>query len=522
MGENSVNKIANNLIFDLPASIVVFLVALPLCLGIALASGAPLISGIVAGVVGGVVVGAMSRSPLSVSGPAAGLASIVFIAIQDLNSFPAFLCSVVIAGLLQILFGYLRAGVIGHFVPLAVIKGMLAAIGLILILKQIPHAVGYDADFEGDESFLQPDGENTFTDIIQAWNFLTPGAVAVALVSLLILILWDRPAFKQHKVIKLIPGPLLVVLTGILLNALFARYFINYQIMPSHLVSLPEISQATGFVSLLTFPDVTQLLNPKIYTIAVTLALVASLETLLSIEAADKLDPFKRITPLNRELKSQGVANVVSGILGGLPVTSVIVRTSANVAAGARSKLSAIAHGVLLGGAILLVPKFLELIPLSCLAAILLMVGYKLTSLTVVKDIYAKGKTQFVPFVVTIIAILFSDLLLGVFIGLLVSLFFVIKTNFKSAVFLMNDGDNYIIKFTKDVSFLNKSSLRRSLEKIPAGASLMIDGANAEFIDQDIMAILEDYRNEATSKNISLEFKKSNRAMNSFFRQTEN
>ncbi len=521
MGENPDNKLSNNLIYDLPASIVVFLVALPLCLGIALASGAPLFSGIIAGVVGGVVVGALSRSPLSVSGPAAGLASIVLMAIQDLNSFPAFLCSVVIAGLLQILLGYLRAGVIGHFVPIAVIKGMLAAIGLILILKQIPHAFGYDVDFEGDESFLQPDGENTFTDIIQAWNFLTPGAIIVTIVSLLILILWDRPAFKRHKVIKMIPGPLLVVLTGILLNTLFTLYFTDYQIMQSHLVSFPEISQTTGLASLFTFPDVSQLLNPKIYTIAITLALVASLETLLSIEAADRLDPYKRITPLNHELKSQGVANVVSGVLGGLPVTSVIVRTSANVAAGARSKLSAIAHGVLLGGAVLLFPRFLELIPLSSLAAILLMVGYKLTSLKVVKEIYEKGVTQFLPFVVTIIAILFSDLLVGVFIGLLVSLFFVIKTNFKSAIFLMNDGNNFIIKFTKDVSFLNKSSLRRALEKIPAGASLMVDGANAEFIDQDIMAILEDYRSEATSKNISLEFKKSNRAMNSFFRQAE-
>ena len=521
MGENLDNKLFNKLIYDLPAAIVVFLVAVPLCLGIALASGAPLFSGIVAGVIGGVVVGSLSRSPLSVSGPAAGLASIVLIAIQDLNSFSVFLCSVVIAGLLQILLGYLKAGVIGHFVPMAVIKGMLAAIGLILILKQIPHAVGYDADFEGDESFLQPDGENTFTDIIQAWNFLTPGAVVVALVSLLILILWERPAFKQHKIIKLIPGPLLVVLAGILLNALFARYYVYYQIMESHLVSFPEISQAAGFASLLTFPDVSQLLNPKVYTIAVTLALVASLETLLSIEAADKLDPNKRITPLNHELKSQGVANVISGVFGGLPVTSVIVRTSANVAAGARSKVSAIAHGVLLAGAVLLFPKFLELIPLSCLAAILLMVGYKLTSLTVVKAIYVKGITQFVPFVVTIIAILFSDLLLGVFIGLLVSLFFVIKTNFRSAVFLMNDGTNFILKFTKDVSFLNKSALRTALEKIPPGASLMIDGANAEFIDQDIMTILEDYRNEANSKNISLEFKKSNKAMNAFFRLDE-
>jgi MFS superfamily sulfate permease-like transporter len=515
------DEFSGNLIYDLPASIVVFLVALPLCLGIALASGAPMFSGIAAGVIGGVVVGALSKSPLSVSGPAAGLASIVLLAINDLHSFPAFLCSVVIAGLLQILLGYLRAGVIGHFVPVAVIKGMLAAIGIILLLKQIPHAVGYDADFEGDESFLQPDGKNTFTDIIQAWDFLTPGAIVIALVSLLILILWERSFFKEHKIIKMIPGPLLVVLLGILLNAMFARYFQSLLIMPSHLVSFPEVSNSAGFASLFTFPDVSQLTNPKVYTVAITLALVASLETLLSIEAADKLDPYKRITPLNRELKSQGVANVLSGLVGGLPVTSVIVRTSANVAAGARTKLSAIVHGLFLMSAVILFPHFLELIPLSSLAAILLMVGYKLTSLKIVKEMYEKGITQFLPFLVTIIAILFSDLLTGVFIGLLVSIFFVIKTNFKSAVFIMNDGNNFILKFTKDVSFLNKSSLRKALEKIPRGASLMIDGGNAEFIDQDIISILEDYKNEAPSKNISLEIKKSNGAMNSFFRHNE-
>ncbi len=512
---------SGNLIYDLPASIVVFLVALPLCLGIALASGAPMFSGIAAGVIGGVVVGALSKSPLSVSGPAAGLASIVLLAINDLHSFPAFLCSVVIAGLLQILLGYLRAGVIGHFVPVAVIKGMLAAIGIILLLKQIPHAVGYDADFEGDESFLQPDGKNTFTDIIQAWDFLTPGAMVIALVSLLILILWDRSSFKEHKIFKMIPGPLLVVLLGILMNAMFAHYFQHLQVMPTHLVSLPEISQSKGFASLFTFPDVSQLTNPKIYTVAITLALVASLETLLSIEAADKLDPYKRITPLNRELKSQGVANLLSGLVGGLPITSVIVRTSANVAAGARTKLSAIVHSLLLFSSVLLFPHFLELIPLSSLAAILLMVGYKLTSLKIVKEMYEKGITQFLPFLVTIIAILFSDLLMGVFIGLLVSVFFVIKTNFKSAVFIMNDGNDFILKFTKDVSFLNKSSLRKALEKIPRGASVMIDGGNAEFIDQDIISILEDYKNEAPFKNISLEFRKSNRAMNSFFRHSE-
>ncbi len=517
--QNNFNELKDSLKADVPASIVVFLVALPLCLGIALASGAPLFSGVVAGVVGGIVVGALSKSPISVSGPAAGLASIVLISIQGLNSFPAFLCSVVIAGVIQVLFGFLRAGIIGHFVPIAVTRGMLAAIGLILILKQIPHAVGYDADFEGDESFFQPDGENTFTDIIQAFNFITPGAIVIAFVSLAILVLWERPAVRQIKLVSLLPGPVVVVVMGIILNAFFATYLPAYQIMPSHLVSFPDVSQTAGFASLFTFPDISHLTNPKIYTIAITIALVASLETLLSIEAADRLDPFKRITPLNHELKSQGVGNILSGLLGGLPITSVVVRTSANVAAGARSKMSSIIHGVLLATAVLMFPRFLELIPLSSLAAILLVVGYKLASLNVLRYMYSKGITQFAPFVVTVIAILLSDLLVGVFIGLLVALFFVAKTNFRSAVFFMNDGNNFIIKLTKDVSFLNKSSLRRALEKIPAGASLLVDGSKAEFIDQDIIAILEDYKNEAFSKNIHLEYKKSNNAMHTFFRQ---
>jgi MFS superfamily sulfate permease-like transporter len=514
-------ELKDNIIFDLPASIVVFLVALPLCLGIALASGAPLFSGILAGTIGAVVAGSLSGSPLSVSGPAAGLTSVVFTSIQEVNSFSVFLSCVVLAGMLQILLGYLRAGVIGHFVPVAVIKGMLAAIGLILILKQIPHAVGYDVDFEGDESFVQSDGENTFTDILQALNYFSGGAILVTFVSVAILILFERPSMRRHSWLMLIPAPLLVVLAGILLNGLFSNYFPVLEIKSSHLVSFPSAFKNTSLPGLLTFPDFSQWANPKIYTIAITLALVASLETLLSIEAADKLDPFKRITPLNRELKAQGVANMMSGLVGGLPVTSVIVRTSANVAAGARTKISAIAHGILLMSAVLLFPTFLELIPLASLATILLMVGYKLASIAVVRGMYEKGLTQFLPFLITIVAILLSDLLMGVFIGLLASLFFVIKTNFKTAVLVVNDETEYLVKFTKDVSFLNKSSLRNVLEKIPKGSALIIDGANAQFIDQDIIATLEDYIKGAPAKNISVELKKSNRALNSYFRHAE-
>jgi MFS superfamily sulfate permease-like transporter len=515
------NKHSDTLAFDIPASVVVFLVALPLCLGIALASGAPLFSGILAGVIGGVVVGALSRSPLSVSGPAAGLTSIVVVSIQDLGSFSIFLTCVVLAGLIQVAFGFMKAGSIGHFVPVAVIKGMLAAIGLILILKQLPHAVGYDVDFEGDESFLQGDGKNTFSDILEAFNYFTPGAIVVAAISLIILVVLDYPSLKRFKFFRIFPSALFVVFVGIAINMLTKKYFPALEIQSSHLVNFSGKSETTRFIDFFTFPDFTQFRNIKVYIVAITLALVASLETLLSIEAADKLDPFKRITPLDHELKSQGIANVLSGLVGGLPVTSVIVRTSANVASGARTKMSTITHGILLLLAVVLIPSFLELIPLASLAAILLVVGYKLTSIKVYTEMFRKGYSQFIPFLVTVIAILFSDLLMGVFIGILVSVFFVLKTNFKSAILLVGDNDNFLVKFTKDVSFLNKSSLRSVFEKIPRNASVIIDGSNAQFIDQDIISTVEDFILSAPTKSISVELKKSNRAQNAYFRNPE-
>ncbi|HPM29265.1 MAG TPA: SulP family inorganic anion transporter [Chryseolinea sp.] len=511
------NRLSSTLVTDLPSSVVVFLVALPLCLGIALASGAPLFSGIIAGIVGGVVVGALSQSPLSVSGPAAGLTSIVVASIQDLGSFSVFLSCVVLAGVLQVAFGFLKAGVIGHFVPVAVIKGMLAAIGLILILKQLPHAVGYDVDFEGDESFMH-NGKNTFGDIIEAFSFFTPGAVIIALISIVILLLWDKPILKQYRFFQLFPGALFVVLAGIGLNFLFKNNFPNLEVQSSHLVNFSSNSETTRFIDFFSLPDFSQLANSKVFIVAITLALVASLETLLNIEAADKLDPFKRITSLDHELKSQGVGNIVSGLIGGLPVTSVIVRTSANVASGAKSKASAISHGFLLLIAVALIPSFLQLIPLASLAGILLVLGYKLTSVGLFKEMFKKGYGQFVPFIVTIVAILFSDLLIGVFIGILVGIFFVLKTNFKSAIMLVNDGDNFLLKFTKDVSFLNKASLRKSFESIPNNASLIIDGSNAQFIDQDIIATVEDFKLSAPTKNIDVQIKKSNRAQNFYFK----
>jgi MFS superfamily sulfate permease-like transporter len=490
---------------DFPASVVVFLVALPLCLGIALASGAPLFSGLIAGIVGGVVVGALSGSSVSVSGPAAGLTTIVAAAILDLGSFQAFLLSIVLAGLIQIGLGFARAGTIGHFFPSSVIKGMLAAIGLILILKQIPHAIGYDEDFEGDESFFQADGQNTFTELLNAVDYISPGAIAISVICLLILIIWNKNMLQRFRFFRLVPAPLGAVGIGILLNLLFNSLMPYFAIDARHLVSVPALLGSSGSSSFFVFPDFSLLSNPKIYIAAITIAIVASLETLLSIEACDKMDPSHQITPLNRELKAQGVGNLVSGLLGGLPVTSVIVRSSANINSGARTKASAISHGLILLIALLTIPGFLNLIPLSCLAAILLLVGYKLTKFSLYKEMYAKGSSQFYPFLITIVAILFTDLLKGVFLGIVVALFFILKTNFQKAIITVHSEDNYLIKFSKDVSFMHKASLRNALVKVPNETRLLIDGSKSHFIDEDILETIEDYIESAKSKQIEVE-----------------
>jgi len=490
---------------DFPSSVVVFLVALPLCLGIALASGAPLFSGLIAGIVGGVVIGALSGSSVSVSGPAAGLTTIVAAAILDLGSFQAFLLSVVLAGLIQIGLGFAKAGTIGHFFPSSVIKGMLAAIGLILILKQIPHAVGYDEDFEGDESFFQADGENTFTEILNSLNSLSPGAVVISVTCLFILILWNKNTLQRFSFFRLVPAPLGAVTVGILVNILFNSFIPDLTIDQKHLVSVPQLLGSSEAGSFFVFPDFSLWADPKIYIAAITIAIVASIETLLSIEACDKMDPSHQITPLNRELKAQGVGNLVAGLLGGLPVTSVIVRSSANINAGARTKASAISHGLILLIALLAIPGFLNLIPLSCLAAILLVVGYKLTNFSLYKEMYAKGSSQFFPFAVTIVAILFTDLLKGVFLGIVIALFFILKTNFQKPFITVHSEDNYLIKFSKDVSFMHKASLRNALVNVPNDTRLLIDGSKSHFIDEDILETIEDYIETAKSKHIEVE-----------------
>jgi MFS superfamily sulfate permease-like transporter len=497
-------KLSNYWLYDFRAAIVVFLVALPLCLGIALASGAPLIAGLIAGVVGGIVVGSLSKSPLSVSGPAAGLTSIVASSISVLGTFEAFAFSVVVAGLIQLALGFFRAGTIGNFFPASVIKGMLAGIGLILILKQIPHAVGYDVDYEGDETFFQADGKNTFSELLEAFNYLTPGALVVSVVSLAILFAWEHPHMRKWAWVTKTPGALVAVAVGTLLALLFNNLSEVLLIESRHMVSVPRLSQ--GGASFFHLPDFSVWQNPTVYSVALTLALVASLETLLSIEASDKMDPYRRMTPLNHELKAQGVANTLSGLLGGLPLTSVIVRSSANIMAGAKSKASTITHGAILMLAVLLIPHWLEFIPLSCLAGILIFVGYKLTKPQLYIETRAKGNSQFIPFLVTTLAVLLTDLLTGVFIGLLASVFFILRTNFKQAVLLVNNDQNsYLLKFTKDVSFLNKSTVRDLFQKVPKGARLIIDGTYSRFIDQDIQETISDFLEEAKTKDIHVE-----------------
>jgi MFS superfamily sulfate permease-like transporter len=513
----------DNLRYDLPAGLVVFLVALPLCLGIALASGAPLFSGVIAGVVGGLVVASVSGSALSVSGPAAGLTVIVATAITQLGSFEAFLLAVVLAGVIQIVLGLAKAGIIGYYFPSSVIKGMLAAIGLLLILKQIPHALGYDFNFEGDESFepvftnpnlqdqsaVATGGENTLTELYHA--FLEPhvGAVIISVISLAILILWDRPFIQRIRVLKQIPAPLLVVIAGIIINELFLNSFPLLALTGNHLVNLPVAEKISKLGEELTFPDYSLIGSYPIYITAVTIAIVASLESLLSIEAADKLDPYKRNTPASRELIAQGVGNMVSGLIGGLPVTAVIVRSSANINSGAKTKVSAITHGVFLLASVLFIPFLLNKIPLSCLAAILLIIGYKLSRVSLYKHMYKIGMDQFVPFTVTIAAILFTDLLRGIAIGMVFSIFFILRNNYKTSYYLHkeNGGASDIIKLvlSQEVSFLNKANIQSTLDRVPDNAMVIIDGSLSEHIDYDVLEIIHNFKQTAHSRNINLE-----------------
>jgi len=520
---------------DLPAGLVVFLVALPLCLGIALASGAPLFSGIIAGIVGGTVVAFASGSPLSVSGPAAGLTVIVLNAITSLGSYDVFLLAVVMAGVIQIVLGFLKAGVIGYYFPSSVIKGMLAAIGIILILKQIPHAVGYDIDNEGDFDFIQADGQNTFSEILNSINHIHPGAVIIAAISLFILIMWERPFLKKYAFFKIVPGALLVVILGILINEWFKTNNPSLYLSNEKLVQLPVANSASEFIGQFTLPNFSALGNYQVYLVAITIAIIASLESLLSVEAADKLDPYKRNTPTNQELKAQGLGNLVSGFIGGLPLTAVIVRSSANVNAGAKTKLSAIIHGLFLLISVIGLATVLNKIPLACLAALLLLVGYKLAKISLFTSMFKLGWEQFLPFVITVVAIQFSDLLKGIAIGMVVAVIFILmnvykrikntndskgmlhaltqllKNNYKSEYYYKKKeykpGEQIVIELDEDVSFINKGSIAFTLDDLPEDSSVLIDGSKSHTIDIDVLEILHNFKNSAELKNIKLEFK---------------
>jgi MFS superfamily sulfate permease-like transporter len=501
---------------DLPASVVVFLVALPLCLGIALASGAPLLAGIFAGVIGGIVVGSLGGSAVSVSGPAAGLTVIVASGIAEAGNYAGFLTAVVLAGVLQVALGFVRAGVVVHFVPACVVRGMLAAIGLILILKQIPHALGVDSDFEGDEAFAH-EGGNTFTDLLEAVMSARPGAVLVFVVALVALLAWNR--IGPRVLGGLVPGPLVAVVAGTLVHVGIEQWWPVAALEASHRVGIPAIHGLKGIADALPFPDFDRLFDPVVLRLALTLGLVASVETLLSVEASDRIDPLRRTTSMNRELKAQGVANVMAGLIGALPITAVIVRSSANVTAGGRTKTSAIAHGVLLLIAALFMAPLLQHIPLAALAAVLIAMGWKLTRPRLLIEQSRRGLDQSLPFAVTIVAILLTDLLVGVLLGIAVGVFFVVRSNFHSALVVTRDGDQLLIRFAKDVSFLNKPTLIQTFAEIPEDSHVMIDGTRAQFIDRDIAECIEEFIETAPRRGIAVEIRRSQASMNPMFKE---
>lgn len=498
---------------DLSASLVVFLVALPLCLGIGLAStGRPdlVFSGVIAGFVGGLVVGFASGSPLGVSGPAAGLVMIVLAAIETLGSFEALLLATFLAGILQVIGGFLRAGIIGYYFPSSVIKGMLAAIGLTLILKEIPHALGYDKDFMGDLALMQLDGHNTFNEIYYAFQALSPSAIIISVVSVALLIFFERPFLKKFAIFKFLPGALFVVIIGILLNLLFSAIKPEWVLAGEHVVQLPVANGAGDFIGFFRLPDFSSFSNPQLYVVALTIALVASLETLLCVEATDKLDPYKRSTPTNRELKAQGVGNMISGLIGGLPITQVIVRSSANINAGAKSKLSTMCHGAILLLAAYFIPHFLNLIPLASLAAILLMVGYKLSKLALYRGMFRLGYEQFIPFMATIAGILLTDLLRGIAIGMAVAIFYILRKNYKHSYHYKKEKtpeeETITIRLSEEVTFLNKASIQATLDQVPDHSRVVIDGSHSVHIDHDVLEIIHDFRAHAAPlRNIRVE-----------------
>lgn len=497
---------------DIPASIVVFFVAVPLCLGIALGSGAPLFSGIIAGIVGGIVVGIASGSPLGVSGPAAGLAVIVLTAIATLGgSWETFLLAVVLMGVIQLIAGFLKLGFIAYYFPSSVIKGMLTGIGLLIILKQLPHAFGYDKDYEGDWSFDQWDGENTFSELVKMLQYISPGVLLISGICMAILLLWDMVLVKKHKIFGVINGPLVAVMAGIVLHYFYMQGILPFTLKPEQVVNLPVAASLGDFLGQFTFPDFSQLTNPQVYSIAFVMAIVASLETLLCVEATDKLDPEKRVTPTNRELKAQGLGNIISGLIGGLPLTQVIVRSSTNITFGGKTKMSAILHGVYLLISAITIASLLNMIPLATLAVILFIVGYKLAKPSLFKQMYRQGIEHFIPFIATIIGILLTDLLMGIGIGMAFAVFYLLLNNYRNAYDIKdvsNSPHDHHIVLSEEVSFLNKGGILQMLNNIPENSKVLIDGSRSKFIHQDVIEIIQDYIIHAkTMKNIAVELK---------------
>lgn len=504
-----------NLKSDFASGLVVFLVALPLCLGIALASGAPLFSGIISGIVGGIIVGYLSKSHLSVSGPAAGLTAIVLTAITDLGAFDSFLLAVLLAGIMQLALGFIKAGSISNYFPTNVIEGMLAGIGVIIFLKQIPHAFGYDKDYEGDLAFLQPDGENTFSEIFHLLGHIHLGVVCITIISLFILIVWNKIEFL--KKLKLVPPALVAVIVSIIINQIFISSGSSLAVLEDHLVRLPVPTSLEEFKAIFVLPDFTSITNSKVWVVAVTIAIVASIETLLCIEAADRMDAQKRYTDTNVELKAQGIGNLVSALLGGLPMTSVVVRTTANNSAGAKSKMSTIIHGVLLMVSVLAIPTLLNKIPLATLAAVLLLIGYKLANPKTIKHFYEKGKYQFIPFIATLLAVVFTDLLKGVALGMIISIIFVLKGNMKRAYNFRKeqyqDGDIIHIDLAQEVSFLNKAAIKSTLASIPENSTVEINASDTVYIAHDVLDLIKEFKKiRAKEENIKVKlvgFKKA-------------
>jgi MFS superfamily sulfate permease-like transporter len=487
-----------NLKSDFPASVVVFFVAIPLCLGIALASGAPLFSGLISGIIGGVVVGLISGSQVGVSGPAAGLAAIVLTAITSLGSFETFLLAVVLGGVIQLLLGLFKAGIIGYYFPSSVIRGMLTGIGLIIIIKQIPYFVGYNKTIVGASNEVS-------TSLLSQ---ISLGATIVAIISMAILLFWEKVLSKKAKIFTLIQGPLVAVVFGIIYT-FYTKWEQTLGIAQENLLNVPKITDLSGLLSNFTFPNFSAISQQEVWIVGFTIALVASLETLLCAEATDKLDRQKRVTPKNRELVAQGIGNVLSGLIGGLPITQVIVRSSANIQSGGKTKLSAVLHGFLLLISVMAIPGLLNMIPLSVLASILLIVGYKLAKPQLFKTMYLLGWKQFLPFITTVVGIVTTDLLMGIFIGLVIGVGFILIDSYKNSHALIVDhseeGKNrYRISFAEEVTFINKEPVLRELERLPESAQLELDVKKTKFLDFDILEIINDFMQTHSQKKIHI------------------